>query len=114
MRSIWSKVLVGATLLALGVGVALASDPGDDVQDIAPVDLDDGAIRKLDADADGIADDDDDGRDGDGDDTRGDDGTNDLLVSGALRTNELQVWFLAEHLAGVPVARAEENCNANQ
>jgi starvation-inducible DNA-binding protein len=44
----------------------------------------------------------------------GDDGTNDLLVSSVLRTNELQVWFLAEHLAGVPVARAEENRNANQ
>lgn len=28
----------------------------------------------------------------------GDDGTNDLLVSDVIRTNELQVWFLAEHL----------------
>jgi starvation-inducible DNA-binding protein len=28
----------------------------------------------------------------------GDDGTNDLLVSSVLRTNELQVWFLGEHL----------------
>jgi starvation-inducible DNA-binding protein len=28
----------------------------------------------------------------------GDDGTNDLLVSGVIRTNESQVWFLAEHL----------------
>jgi len=28
----------------------------------------------------------------------GDDGTNDLLVSSVLRTNELQVWFLSEHL----------------
>ena len=27
-----------------------------------------------------------------------DSGTNDLLVSNVLRTNELQVWFLAEHL----------------
>ena len=27
-----------------------------------------------------------------------DEGTNDLLVSGVIRTNELQVWFLAEHL----------------
>lgn len=34
---------------------------------------------------------------------RGDDGTNDLLVSNVLRTNELQVWFLAEHLVDVPV-----------
>jgi len=28
----------------------------------------------------------------------GDDGTNDLLVSDVLRVNELQVWFLSEHL----------------
>jgi starvation-inducible DNA-binding protein len=28
----------------------------------------------------------------------GDSGTNDLLVSNVLRTNELQVWFLSEHL----------------
>ena len=38
---------------------------------------------------------------------RGDDGTNDLLVSGVLRTNELQVWFLAEHLVDTPAARAD-------
>ena len=31
-------------------------------------------------------------------DESGDDGTNDLLVSNVLRTNELQVWFIAEHL----------------
>ena len=28
----------------------------------------------------------------------GDSGTNDLLVSNVVRTNELQVWFLSEHL----------------
>jgi starvation-inducible DNA-binding protein len=28
----------------------------------------------------------------------GDDGTNDLLVSGVIRTNEAQVWFVASHL----------------
>ena len=28
----------------------------------------------------------------------GDDGTNDLLVSDVIRGNELQVWFVAEHL----------------
>jgi len=28
---------------------------------------------------------------------RGDDGTNDLLVSGVVRTNELQCWFVVEH-----------------
>ena len=31
----------------------------------------------------------------------GDDGTNDLLVSEVLRTNEMQVWFLSEHLVDV-------------
>jgi starvation-inducible DNA-binding protein len=35
----------------------------------------------------------------------GDDGTNDLIVSDVIRTNELQVWFLAEHLVDVPVVR---------
>ncbi|HXZ33572.1 MAG TPA: DNA starvation/stationary phase protection protein [Terriglobales bacterium] len=38
----------------------------------------------------------------------GDDGTNDLLVSQVLRTNELEVWFLSEHLVDVPLVRAEE------
>jgi starvation-inducible DNA-binding protein len=28
----------------------------------------------------------------------GDDGTNDLLVSNVIRMNEMQVWFLAEHV----------------
>src|ERR1700676_767664 len=36
----------------------------------------------------------------------GDDGTNDLLVSDVIRTNELQVWFIAEHLVDVPLVRA--------
>jgi starvation-inducible DNA-binding protein len=39
-------------------------------------------------------------------DDAGDDGTNDLLVSDVIRTNELQVWFLAEHLVDVPLVRA--------
>jgi starvation-inducible DNA-binding protein len=38
----------------------------------------------------------------------GDDGTNDLIVSDVIRTNELQVWFVAEHLVDVPVVRADE------
>ena len=38
----------------------------------------------------------------------GDDGSNDLLVSEVLRTNELQVWFLSEHLVNVPLVYAEE------
>lgn len=37
----------------------------------------------------------------------GDDGTNDLLVSDVVRTNELQVWFLAEHLVDVPLVHAK-------
>jgi len=36
----------------------------------------------------------------------GDDGTNDLLVSQVMRTNELQTWFVAEHLVDVPLVRA--------
>ena len=36
----------------------------------------------------------------------GDDGTNDLIVSDVIRTNELQVWFLAEHLVAVPLTKA--------
>jgi starvation-inducible DNA-binding protein len=39
--------------------------------------------------------------------TIGDDGTNDLVVSEVLRTNELQQWFLNEHLVNVPVVKAE-------
>src|ERR1700719_1225796 len=38
----------------------------------------------------------------------GDDGTNDLIVSDIIRTNELQVWFVSEHLVDVPVVRADE------
>lgn len=38
----------------------------------------------------------------------GDDGTNDLLVSDVIRTNEMQAWFLAEHLVDVPLARAAD------
>ena len=41
-------------------------------------------------------------------DDAGDDGTNDLLVSNVIRTNELQVWFLAEHLVDAPVVEADE------
>jgi starvation-inducible DNA-binding protein len=36
----------------------------------------------------------------------GDDGTNDLVISDVLRTNELQVWFLSEHLVDVPLVEA--------
>src|SRR4051794_21270552 len=37
---------------------------------------------------------------------QGDDGTNDLIVSDVIRTNELQAWFLAEHLVDTPLVRA--------
>jgi len=37
----------------------------------------------------------------------GDAGTNDLVVSDVLRTNELQVWFLSEHLVEAPLVEAE-------
>jgi starvation-inducible DNA-binding protein len=36
---------------------------------------------------------------------QGDDGTNDLLVSEVVRTNELQAWFVAEHLVDTPLVR---------
>lgn len=38
----------------------------------------------------------------------GDDGTDDLLVSEVLRNNELQVWFLSEHLVNVLLVKAQE------
>jgi len=36
----------------------------------------------------------------------GDDGTGDLLISNVIRTNELQVWFVAEHVVAMPLVRA--------
>ncbi len=42
----------------------------------------------------------------------GDDGTNDLLISEVLRTNELQVWFLSEHLVDVPLVRVKSAAGA--
>src|SRR3984893_4814133 len=39
-------------------------------------------------------------------DEAGDDGTNDVLVSDVIRTNELQAWFVAEHVVDVPLVRA--------
>ena len=38
----------------------------------------------------------------------GDDGTNDLLVSQVLRTNEMQVWFLSEHLVDIPLVKVQQ------
>jgi starvation-inducible DNA-binding protein len=37
----------------------------------------------------------------------GDEGSNDLLVGEVLRTNELQVWFLSEHLVREPLVEAK-------
>ncbi len=41
-------------------------------------------------------------------DESGDDGTNDLLVSNVIRTNEPQVWFIAEHLAETALVRPDK------
>jgi starvation-inducible DNA-binding protein len=38
---------------------------------------------------------------------KGDDGTNDLLVSDVIRTNEMQVWFVSEHLVDLPLLAIE-------
>lgn len=35
-------------------------------------------------------------------------GTNDLLMSDVLRTNELQVWFVSEHVVDTPLVRTEQ------
>lgn len=35
-----------------------------------------------------------------------DPGTNDMLVSNVLRTNELQTWFVSEHLVEMPLVHA--------
>jgi starvation-inducible DNA-binding protein len=37
----------------------------------------------------------------------GDDGTNDLIVSNVIRTNEMQVWFVAEHVVDGPLVHAD-------
>ncbi|MGH9513509.1 MAG: Dps family protein [Terriglobales bacterium] len=45
-------------------------------------------------------------------DKLGDDGTNDLIVSDVLRTNELQVWFVSEHLVNMPLVEAVDSGEA--
>jgi len=37
---------------------------------------------------------------------RGDQGTNDLIVTDVIRGNELQVWFVAEHVVDAPLVQA--------
>jgi starvation-inducible DNA-binding protein len=39
----------------------------------------------------------------------GDQGTNDMVVSDVLRTNELQSWFLSEHLVETPLVHVVED-----
>src|SRR4030081_1850330 len=39
----------------------------------------------------------------------GDDGTNDLVVSSIIRANELQVWFVAEHVVDTPLVNADQS-----
>jgi starvation-inducible DNA-binding protein len=36
-----------------------------------------------------------------------DDGTNDLLISNVIRANEMQVWFVAEHVVDGPLVQAD-------
>ena len=38
----------------------------------------------------------------------GDDGTNDMLIGNVIRTNELQVWFVSQHVVDTPVVRVDE------
>ncbi|TPG66458.1 Dps family protein [Hymenobacter nivis] len=40
-------------------------------------------------------------------DESGDDGTNDLAVSDVMRANELQVWFVSEHVVDSPLVHAK-------
>src|SRR5246500_5780085 len=41
--------------------------------------------------------------------TVGDDGTNDMILSDVLRRNELQVWFVSEHLVDMPLVHAVDS-----
>jgi starvation-inducible DNA-binding protein len=42
----------------------------------------------------------------------GDDGANDLPVSSVIRTKELQVWFVSEHVVDTPVGRVDAEAAA--
>ena len=46
-------------------------------------------------------------------DRQGDPGTNALLIGEVLKLNELQVWFLAGHLAGRGSVRSEDGVARN-
>ncbi|MBY0415543.1 MAG: DNA starvation/stationary phase protection protein [Bdellovibrionales bacterium] len=43
-----------------------------------------------------------------------DDGTNDLLVSNVIRTNELQTWFIAEHLVALSPVETTESTDPSR
>jgi starvation-inducible DNA-binding protein len=43
----------------------------------------------------------------------GDEGTNDVLISEVIRMNELQVWFVAEHVVDVPVVKVDPKGNVD-
>jgi starvation-inducible DNA-binding protein len=40
-------------------------------------------------------------------DEESDDGTNDLLISNVIRTNELQAWFVSQHVVDTPLAHSD-------
>jgi len=42
----------------------------------------------------------------------GDHGTNDMVVSDVLRGNELESWFLSEHLVNTPLIHAGDVAQA--
>jgi starvation-inducible DNA-binding protein len=42
----------------------------------------------------------------------GDDGTNDLVAGDVIRTNQMQVWFLSEHLVDTPLVHARDEGEA--
>jgi starvation-inducible DNA-binding protein len=44
----------------------------------------------------------------------GDEGTNDLPTSNVVRTNEIQAWFISEHVVDLPLAKADWNQRAKQ
>jgi starvation-inducible DNA-binding protein len=44
----------------------------------------------------------------------GDEGTNDLLISDVVRTNELQVWFVAEHVVDTPMVHTRDAGDAGE
>jgi starvation-inducible DNA-binding protein len=44
-------------------------------------------------------------------DKLGDAGTNDMVVSDVLRSNELQAWFLSEHLVETPLVNAGQEAS---